>query len=72
VGRLVGLAALGLAWSAYRWRLRRQAAELWRKVGEAVASVKILRGLLPICELQADPQRRGYWEQIEAYIRDRR
>ncbi len=40
-------------------------------VSEALADVKVLSGLLPICasckRIRSDE---GYWEQIEAYIRD--
>ncbi len=69
----VALCALCLVWPVYRWRLRSlrvRAAELSRKVAEALASAKVLRGLLPICasckRIRSD---KGYWEQIEAYIR---
>lgn len=58
---------------AYRWRTRHlaeRAEELTRKVEEAVASVQVLRGLIPICmsckRIRSDE---GFWEQIEAYIR---
>jgi PAS domain S-box-containing protein len=41
------------------------------KLQDALAKVKILRGLLPICanckKIRDD---KGYWNQIEAYIRD--
>jgi hypothetical protein len=73
-------AALALAcglvfFGGYRWRvqqLRARADELARKVQEALANVKVLRGLLPICasckRVRSD---KGYWEQIEAYVRTR-
>lgn len=70
----VSLALAALAWSAYRWRVRAlhsRTVELSLKVGEALANVKVLRGLLPICShckrVRSD---QGYWQQIEAYIRD--
>ena len=67
------LAGLGLAWGAYHLRvhaLRRQADELSRKVQEAVANVKALRGLLPICANCKRIRRdEGSWQQIETYIR---
>ena len=67
------LAGLGLVWGAYWLRvrsLRLQAAELSRKVQEAVANVKALRGLLPICaNCKRIRHDEGSWQQIEAYIR---
>jgi len=64
------LAALGL----HRLRLRRlrlRHEELEREVHAALASVKTLRGLLPICanckRIRSD---QGYWEQIEAYVHE--
>jgi ligand-binding sensor domain-containing protein len=70
----LALAALCLVWLGYRWRLRHlhaRAEELTSKVNEALASAKVLSGLLPICasckRIRSD---QGYWEQIEAYIRD--
>ncbi|MFN8094004.1 MAG: two-component regulator propeller domain-containing protein [Vicinamibacteria bacterium] len=65
---------LGAGVVAYRRRvngLRRRADELTRKVNEAVASVKVLRGMLPICShckrIRSDE---GYWQQIEAYLHE--
>ena len=58
--------------SFYRLRvtaLRARQAELQRHVDEAVAKIKVLRGLLPICasckKVRDDS---GYWSQIESYI----
>ena len=72
---LLALAATGLVWAGVRWRvraLRRHTVELQEKVAEAVANVKVLNGLLPICSgckrIRSDE---GYWHQIEAYIRER-
>jgi ligand-binding sensor domain-containing protein len=52
-------------------RLQRREAELKRRVDEAMANVKMLRGLLPICawckKVRDD---KGYWQQIEGYLRD--
>jgi hypothetical protein len=71
-GFLVLLAAL-ILFAAYRWRVRHldaRAEELSRKVTEALANVRVLRGLIPICmsckRIRSD---KGFWEQIEAYIR---
>jgi hypothetical protein len=51
--------------------LRRREAMLRARVDEALANVKILRGLLPICawckNVRDDS---GYWQQIESYVRD--
>lgn len=42
-----------------------------RQREEALAQVKILRGFLPICALcKKIRDDRGYWKQIESYIRD--
>jgi PAS domain S-box-containing protein len=54
---------------------RKQAEEerekLIRELQEALTNIKILRGMLPICssckKIRDD---KGYWTQIEAYIRD--
>jgi ligand-binding sensor domain-containing protein len=64
---LAGLAGGGYAWKMRR--LQRHEAELQRRVDEAVAQVKVLHGLLPICtgckKIRDD---KGYWNQIENYI----
>ncbi len=45
--------------------------KLIRELQEALANIKILRGMLPICssckKIRDD---KGYWNQIESYIRD--
>jgi len=50
-------------------RLQARERELQRRVDEAVAQVKVLSGLLPICggckKIRDD---KGYWNQIESYI----
>jgi ligand-binding sensor domain-containing protein len=62
----------GLAGGAYALKIQRLQAherELQRRVDEAVAQVKVLHGLLPICmgckKIRDD---KGYWNQIENYI----
>lgn len=59
---------------AYRLRMRGLAhreRELKARVEEAVARVKVLRGLLPICAgCKKIREGEGYWRQLEAYIRD--
>jgi hypothetical protein len=71
--RALAALALGAALlTAHRMRvrqLRRRERELTRRVEEALAGVKILRGLLPMCawckKVRDD---HGYWNQIEAYL----
>ena len=68
--------ALVLAFAgAYRLRVRgllTRERELDRRVEEALAHVKVLSGLLPICasckKIRDD---RGYWNQLEQYIGER-
>jgi ligand-binding sensor domain-containing protein len=69
---LLALAFAGLLVMAHRFRVRQLRArerELTRRVDEAMARVKVLRGLLPMCawckKVRDD---RGYWNQIEAYL----
>ena len=57
-----------------RWRvarLRAREQQLSVRVEEAVAHIKVLRGLLPICssckKIRDD---RGYWSQMETYIHE--
>jgi ligand-binding sensor domain-containing protein len=68
------LGLLGAALGAHRWRVRQHVlAErvLSGRVQEALAEIKTLSGLLPICawckRIRADD---GRWRQIEAYVRD--
>ena len=73
---LISVAALLLAVAgAYRLRVRGLLArerELDRRVEAALADVKVLSGLLPICasckKIRDD---RGYWNQLEQYIGER-
>jgi ligand-binding sensor domain-containing protein len=69
----VGLVAAAGA-ATQRWRVERLRArerELSARVEEAVAHIKVLRGLLPICasckKIRDD---RGYWSQMETYIHE--
>jgi ligand-binding sensor domain-containing protein len=69
---LVLLALTGLAGGSYALKIHRFQAreqELQRRVNEAVAEVKVLSGMLPICasckKIRDD---KGYWNQIEGYI----
>ena len=67
----VALAAAA-AVSVYRMRiaaLRARETELRRAVNEAVASVQVIRGLLPVCATcRRVKQDSGSWRQIEAYV----
>jgi hypothetical protein len=66
---------VGMLFTAHRLRVRqleRRERELEMRVEDAMSRVKVLKGLLPICatckKVRDD---RGYWNQIESYIRDR-
>jgi ligand-binding sensor domain-containing protein len=67
------LASLGsIGYALYRlrvWQLLRKEKELQERIQEALANVKTLSGLLPICanckKIRND---KGYWDQIEGYI----
>jgi streptogramin lyase len=72
VALAVGLPlALGAAYTLRVRGLVRRERELTRRIDEAVARVRVLRGLLPICagckKIRVGD---GYWRQIEAYIRE--
>jgi hypothetical protein len=53
----------------YKARLERERAELMRQLQEALAEVRRLSGLLPICawckKIRDDG---GYWKQVETYL----
>jgi ligand-binding sensor domain-containing protein len=66
------LAAVGLAIGIHRLRVRKlrlREKELEGRVQEAIANLRMLRGLLPICawckNIRDD---KGYWMQLEGYI----
>jgi PAS domain-containing protein len=69
-GRVIGTVHVARDISAQKQsEIKRE--ELIAQLQQAVASVKLLSGLLPICsackKIRDD---RGYWTQIETYIRD--
>jgi hypothetical protein len=68
---LIALVALAIA-LVYRLRVRglvRRERELKRRIDEAMADVKVLSGLLPICaHCKSIRDDAGYWNRIEAYI----
>jgi PAS domain S-box-containing protein len=69
-GRVAGFEAVARDISE-RKELEQDRERLIAELKEALASVKVLRGLLPICScckmIRDDG---GYWQQIETYIRD--
>jgi ligand-binding sensor domain-containing protein len=72
---LVVLVLFSAGWGFVTWRLsqvRRDEEVLRERVNEALAQVKTLSGLLPICaNCKKVRDDRGYWERIEVYVRDR-
>jgi hypothetical protein len=68
-----GLLLVGVGAGVYHLRthqLRQRQQELQAKVDEAVGQIKTLRGLLPICAwCKRVRDDRGYWNQIELYVR---
>lgn len=67
-----GLAALGVVVAGVHLRerrLRAHQAALARQVEQALAEVKVLSGLLPICaSCRRIRDEQGHWESLEAYI----
>jgi ligand-binding sensor domain-containing protein len=73
---LTMVGALGaVIYGGYEWRvlrLKTRERELNRRVDEALGKVKVLSGLLPICaSCKKVRDDKGYWNQIEVFIRDR-
>lgn len=67
-----GLIVIGAIVGLVQWRtrrLRRRAEELEEAIEDAMANVKVLRGLLPICahckKIRDDG---GHWSRLEEYI----
>ena len=64
-----------LAFLYHRWQVRELAAreiELARRVEKAVADIRTLQKLLPICgECHQVRDDRGYWQQVETYLGSR-
>lgn len=65
--------ASGLAWHFARVRLlRARSRELREMVDSAMAEVRTLSGLLPVCAwCKKARDDRGYWTQLELYIQER-
>jgi hypothetical protein len=53
------------------WQILKRERELKNRVNEAMAEIKILGGLIPICssckKIRDD---KGYWNQLEQYIHE--
>lgn len=69
---LLLMVIIGLVYSVYRWRVHRHLEQeriLNERIKEAVANIKTLSGLIPICssckKIRHDD---GYWQQLESYI----
>lgn len=69
---LMVLAMLGIAFGLYRlrvWQLLKREKQLNGRIQEAMARIKTLSGLIPICsnckKIRDDE---GYWENLEKYI----
>ena len=55
----------------YKHRMEQEREKLLGDLQEALARVKLLSGLLPICAgCKSIRDEEGYWHQVEAYIRD--
>ena len=71
---LAALVVALLAGGLHVWRIRRlrqNEETLQQRIQEAVAQIKVLSGLLPICAACKNVRDdRGYWNRIEVYIRD--
>lgn len=69
-GKIAGTLSSGLDITELK-KKEREREELIKKLQKALSEVKTLSGLLPICssckKIRDD---KGYWRQIEAYIRD--
>lgn len=72
---LAGLLLVGGIFGFIRFRIARaehRQRVLQQRVDEAVAQVKTLRGMLPICarckKIRDDS---GYWQQVEEYVHSR-
>jgi ligand-binding sensor domain-containing protein len=71
---LVGISIVVAGFALYHLRIRQMRGYerlLEARIHDAVAKIKVLSGLLPICasckKIRDD---KGYWNQIEVYIRD--
>jgi len=65
---------VGISFGAYRlrvWQLLEHERQLQAGIDEALANIKVLGGLIPICasckKIRND---KGYWDHLERYIQD--
>jgi len=55
----------------YKYQMERDRSKLIAELREALAKVKVLSGLLPICaSCKNIRDEEGYWHRVEEYIRD--
>jgi ligand-binding sensor domain-containing protein len=70
---VVVLGGIGAVAGLYRWRMSRVALherQLQIRIDEALAEINTLSGLLPICSACKNIRDdRGYWNQLEDYLR---
>lgn len=74
-GRLIGLGRgatlLVLSEQTQRKRMERERERLIGELRDALAQVKTLRGMLPLCaNCKKVRDDEGYWHQVDVYIRD--
>lgn len=69
---LLVVSIIGAGFGIYRlrvWQLLKREKELKVRIDEAIANIKVLGGLIPICanckKIRDD---KGYWDQLEGYI----
>jgi len=57
----------------YKHRMEKEREKLMKELKEALATVKVLKGLLPICAecKKIRDEDSGHWNKFEDYIRDR-
>ncbi|MFH0991577.1 MAG: two-component regulator propeller domain-containing protein [bacterium] len=68
---VVVLATVGGIYRARVMVLKRREEELQTRVNEAIAKIKTLHGLIPICaKCKKIRDDKGYWSQLEAYIHE--
>jgi ligand-binding sensor domain-containing protein len=69
---ILGLVVVGIVYGFFRlrlWQHVKKEKELQERIREALANIKVLSGLIPICanckKIRDD---KGYWDQLEEYI----